>query len=143
MSEEATTEAATAEFSDAIKEMGDKIVGLTLKEAKELSDYLKDVHGIEPAAGGGAVVMAGPAGGGEGGGEAAEEKTEFDVVLESFGDNKIAVIKVVRTATGLGLKEAKEAVEGAPTPLKEGVSKEDAEKLKGELEEAGAKVTIK
>lgn len=142
MSEEATTEAA-ANFSDATKEMGDKIVGLTLKEAKELSDYLKDVHGIEPAAGGGAVVMAAGGGGDAGGAAAAEEKTEFDVVLEAFGDNKIGVIKVVRTATGLGLKEAKEAVEGAPTPLKEGVSKEDAEKLKGELEEAGAKVTIK
>lgn len=144
MSEEATAE-ATAEaksFSDAIKEMGDKIVGLTLKEAKELSDYLKDVHGIEPAAGGGAVMMA-PAAGDGGGAAAAEEKTEFDVELTSFGDNKIAVIKVVRTATGLGLKEAKEAVEGAPTKLKEGVSKEDAEKLKAELEEAGAKVEIK
>ncbi len=139
MSEEAVAEAT--EFSAATKEMGDKIVGLTLKEAKELSDYLKEVHGIEPASGGGAVVMAGPADGGDAG--AAEEKTEFDVSLESFGDNKIAVIKVVRTATGLGLKEAKEAVEGAPTTLKEGVSKEDAEKLKSDLEEAGAKVAIK
>lgn len=147
MSEEATAEAPAADaasFSDAIKEMGDKIVGLTLKEAKELSDYLKDVHGIEPAAGGGAVMMAPGAGGGDGGGEAAaEEKTEFDVELASFGDNKIAVIKVVRTATGLGLKEAKAAVEGAPTKLKEGVSKEEAEKLKADLEEAGAKVEIK
>lgn len=139
MSEEAVAEAT--EFSAATKEMGDKIVGLTLKEAKELSDYLKEVHGIEPASGGGAVMMAGPADGG--GGEAAAEQTEFDVSLESFGDNKIAVIKVVRTATGLGLKEAKEAVEGAPTTLKEGVSKEDAEKLKADLEEAGAKVAIK
>ena len=140
----AVAEAPAAEFSDAIKEMGDKIVGLTLKEAKELSDYLKDVHGIEPAAGGGAVMMAAPgAGGGEDGGGAAEEQTEFDVSLDGFGDNKIAVIKVVRTATGLGLKEAKEAVEGAPTKIKEGVSKEDAEKLKAELEEAGASVSIK
>ncbi|TWT96639.1 50S ribosomal protein L7/L12 [Botrimarina colliarenosi] len=139
MSEEAVAEAR--EFASTIKEMGDKIVGLTLKEAKELSDYLKEVHGIEPAAGGGAVMMAGPADGG--GAAAVEEQTEFDVVLESFGDNKISVIKVVRTATGLGLKEAKDAVEGAPTKLKEGVSKEEAEKLKTELEEAGAKVSIK
>lgn len=141
MSEEAVADAVETSFSDATKEMGDKIVGLTLKEAKELSDYLKEVHGIEPASGGGAVMMAGPADGG--GAEAAEEQTEFDVVLESFGDNKIAVIKVVRTATGLGLKEAKDAVEGAPNKLKEGVSKEDAEKLKADLEEAGAKVSIK
>lgn len=139
MSEEAVAEAR--EFAGAIKEMGDKIVGLTLKEAKELSDYLKEVHGIEPASGGGAIMMAAPT---EGGGAAAvEEKTEFDVVLESFGDNKIGVIKVVRTATGLGLKEAKDAVEGAPAKLKEGVSKDEAEKLKKELEEAGAKVSIK
>ena len=144
MSDAAVADAPATEFSDATKEMGDKIVGLTLKEAKELSDYLKDVHGIEPAAGGGAVMMAGPAGGGDAGdGGAAEEQTEFDVTLESFGDNKIAVIKVVRTATGLGLKEAKELVEGAPKPVKEGVSKEDAEKLKGELEEAGATAAIK
>ncbi|MEQ8849053.1 50S ribosomal protein L7/L12 [Botrimarina sp.] len=145
MSEEATAEATAdaASFSDAIKEMGDKIVGLTLKEAKELSDYLKDVHGIEPAAGGGAVMMAAPGAGDAGGAAAAEEQTEFDVELTSFGDNKIAVIKVVRTATGLGLKEAKEAVESAPTKLKEGVSKEDAEKLKADLEGAGAKVEIK
>lgn len=130
-----------AEFSDATKELGDKIVTLTLKEAKELSDYLKDVHGIEPAAGG-AVMMAGPAGGGEGA-AAADEQTEFDVVLESFGDQKIGVIKVVRTATGLGLKEAKDLVEGVPAKVKEGLSKEDAEKLKTELEAAGAKVAIK
>jgi large subunit ribosomal protein L7/L12 len=139
MSEEAVAEAR--EFAGAIKEMGDKIVGLTLKEAKELSDYLKEVHGIEPASGGGAVMMAAPADGG--GAAVAEEQTEFDVVLESFGDNKISVIKVVRTATGLGLKEAKDAVEGAPAKLKEGVSKDEAEKLKKELEEAGAKVSIK
>lgn len=139
MSEEAVAEAR--EFASAIKEMGDKIVGLTLKDAKELSDYLKEVHGIEPASGGGAIMMAAPADGG--GAAAVEEKTEFDVVLESFGDNKIGVIKVVRTATGLGLKEAKDAVEGAPAKLKEGVSKDEAEKLKKELEEAGAKVSIK
>ena len=135
------SDAAVAEVSDATKKLGDQIVGLTLKEAKELSDYLKDVYGIEPAAGG-AVVMA--AGGGDGGGgAAAEEKTEFDVVLEGAGGNKISVIKVVRAATGLGLKEAKDLVEAAPSKVKEGVSKEDAEKLKAELAEAGATVSIK
>ena len=136
------TDTPTMEFSDTAKDLGDKIVGLTLKEAKELSDYLKDVHGIEPAAGGGAVMMA-AGGAGEGGGEAAEEKVEFDVVLASFGEKKINVIKVVRAATGLGLKEAKDLVEGVPSKVKEGVSKEDAEKLKSELEEAGASVEIK
>jgi large subunit ribosomal protein L7/L12 len=135
------SDAATIEFSDATKKLGDDIVKLTLKEAKELSDYLKDVHGIEPAAGG-AVMVAGPAAGG-GGAAAAEEQTEFNVVMDSFGDNKINVIKVVRSATGLGLKEAKDLVEGVPSKVKEGVSKEEAEKLKKELEEAGAKVTIK
>src|SRR5690349_2447507 len=130
---------ATMEFADTTKKLGDQIVGLTLKEAKELSDYLKDVHGIEPAAGG-AVMVAGPAGGP--GAPAAEEQTEFNVVMDSFGDNKINVIKVVRSATGLGLKEAKDLVEGVPSKVKEGVSKEEAEKLKKELEDAGAKVTI-
>lgn len=132
---------AAREFSTTTVELGDKIVELTLKEAKELSDYLKDVHGIEPAAGG-AVVMAGGAGG-DAGAAAVEEKTEFDVVLESFGEKKIGVIKVVRAATALGLKEAKETVEGAPTTIKEGVSKEDADKLKTDLEAAGATVSIK
>lgn len=133
----------TREFSSETKDLGDKIVGLTLKAAKELSDYLDEVHGIKPASGGAVMVAAGGGGGGEGGGEAAAEKTEFDVVLESFGDNKIGVIKVVRTATGLGLKEAKELVESAPAKIKEGISKEDAEKLKAELEEAKATVAIK
>lgn len=136
------SEAATLEFSSTTKDLGDKIVGLTLKEAKELSDYLKDVHGIEPATGGG-VIMAGPGGGGEAGGAEAVEKDTFDVVLTGFGDKKIGVIKVVRAATGLGLKEAKDLVEGVPKPVKEGVSKEDAEKLKKELEEAGASVELK
>ena len=137
------TAEATREFSSDTKELGDKIVGLTLKAAKELSDYLDEVHGIKPAAGG-AVMMAAPAGGGGGGAaEAAAEKTEFDVVLESFGDNKIGVIKVVRAATGLGLKEAKDLVEGCPAKVKEGISKADAEKLVKELEEAKAKVSIK
>ncbi len=140
-----STAEATREFSPETKELGDKIVGLTLKAAKELSDYLDEVHGIKAAAGG-AVVMAAPgaAGGGAGGGaEPAAEKTEFDVVLESFGDNKIGVIKVVRAATGLGLKEAKDLVEGVPSKVKEGISKADAEKLKKELEEAKATVSIK
>jgi large subunit ribosomal protein L7/L12 len=136
------SDAAVMEYSATTKKLGDDIVKLTLKEAKELSDYLKDVHGIEPAAGGG-VVMMGDGGGAGGGAAAKEEKTEFDVVMDSFGDNKINVIKVVRSATGLGLKEAKDLVEGVPSKVKEGVSKEDAEKLKKELEEAGAKVTIK
>jgi large subunit ribosomal protein L7/L12 len=137
------TAEATREFTKETKELGDKIVALTLKAAKELSDYLDEVHGIKPAAGG-AVMMAAP-GGGAGGAaaEAAAEKTEFDVVLDAFGDNKIGVIKVVRAATGLGLKEAKDLVEGAPSKVKEGISKADAEKLKKELEESGAKVSIK
>ena len=131
------------EFSGAIKELGDKIVALTLKDAKELSDYLKDVHGIEPASGG-AVVMAAPAGGGDGGAAAAEEKTEFDVVLEGYEDaKKVAVIKVVKNATGGGLAESKTLVESKPCKIKTGVSKEEAEKLKKELEEAGAQVSIK
>ena len=139
------TAEATREFSSETKDLGDKIVGLTLKAAKELSDYLDEVHGIKPAAGG-AVMMAAPAAGGgaAGGGEAAAEKTEFDVVLESYpADAKIGIIKVVRAATGLGLKEAKDMVEAAPAKVKEGISKADAEKLKKELEEAKAKVAIK
>jgi len=135
------TAEATREFSPGIKEMGDKIVEMTLKQAKELSDYLEEVHGIKPAAGG-AVMMAAPGGGGPAA-PAAEAKTEFDVVLEGFGDKKIGVIKVVRAATGLGLKEAKDLVEGVPSKVKEGISKEDADKLKKELEEAGATVSIK
>ena len=138
------TAEATREFSNDTKDLGDKIVGLTLKAAKELSDYLDEVHGIKPAAGG-AVMMAAPGAGGAaaGAGEAAAEKTDFDVVLESFGDNKIGVIKVVRAATGLGLKEAKDMVDGVPSKVKEAISKADAEKLQKELEEAGAKVSLK
>src|SRR6185437_14629240 len=112
------------------------------KQAKELSDYLENVHGIKPAAGG-AVMMAAPSGDGGGGAEKPAAQTEFDVVLEGFGDKKIGVIKVVRAATGLGLKEAKDLVEGIPGKIKQGISKEDAEKLKKELEEAGATVSIK
>ena len=129
-------------FSDAIKALGDQIMGMTLKDAKELSDYLKEVYGVEPAAGG-AVMVAGPAAGADAA-PAAEEKTEFDVILEGFdAAKKIGVIKVVRTATGAALGEAKALVEGAPTPIKTGLAKEDAEKLKKELEEAGAKVSLK
>ena len=134
------TDEATREFSDLAKDLGEKIVALTLKEAKELSDYLEEVHDIKPAAGGGAVMVAGPAAAEAG---PAAEPTEFDVVLESFGEKKIGVIKVVRAATGLGLKEAKDLVEGVPAKVKEGLSKEDAEKFKTELEEAGATVAIK
>jgi len=132
--------AVATEFDAATKELGDKIVGLTLLQAKQLSDYLKEVHGIEPASGG-AVVMQ--AGGGGGAAEAAAEKTEFDVILTGFGDNKISVIKVVRGATGLGLKEAKDLVEGVPKPVKTGISKDDAAKLKAEIEAAGGKADIK
>jgi len=133
--------AEVQEFDDATKELGDKIVGLSLLEAKAVADYLKEVHGIEPAGGG--VVMAGPAGGAGGGEEAAAEKDSFDVVLTGFGDAKINVIKVVRTVTGLGLKEAKELVEGAPKPLKEGCEKEEAEKIKADIEEAGGTAELK
>ena len=136
-----TAEAEATEFDAATKELGDKIVGLTLLEAKKVVDYLKEVHDIEPA-GGGAVMVAGPADGGGDGGAAAEQ-TEFDVILTGDGGNKIPVIKVVRAATGLGLKEAKEVVEGAPKAIKEGVSKEDAEKLKEEVEGAGGTCEIK
>ena len=138
MAEEAT---ATVEYSAETKKLGDSIVELTLKQAKELSDYLKDEHGIEPAAGGGAVMVA--AAGDGGGGAAPEEKTDFDVVLENFGDKKIGVIKEVRAITGLGLKEAKALVEGVPGNVKEGVPKEEAEEIKKKLEEAGATVSIK
>jgi large subunit ribosomal protein L7/L12 len=132
--------AEVAEFEQGTKELGDRIVGLTLLEARKLADYLEQVHGIKPAAGG-AVMMAPMDGGG--GGAGPEEKTEFDVILTGFGDNKIPVIKVVRAATSLGLKEAKDLVEGVPKPLKQGISKEDAEKLKKEIEEAGGTCEIK
>jgi len=136
MSEEATTEKT---FSEEIKTLGDKIVGLTLLQAKELGDYLKEEHGIEPAAGA-VAIAAGPAG------EAVaeeEEQTSFDVILKVVGEQKIKVIKEVRAATALGLKEAKDLVEGAPKPVKEGLSKEDAEKLAKSLEEVGATVEVK
>lgn len=128
-----------ATYSPAIKEIGDKIVALSLLQAKELSDYLKNTYGLEAAAA--AAVVAAPAAGA--GAAAAAEKTEFDVILDNAGANKINVIKVVRAITGLGLAEAKGLVDGAPKPVKEAASKADAEKWKKELEEAGAKVTLK
>jgi len=130
-------------WSGQVKELGDKIVALTLMQAKELADYLKEVYGIEPAAGG-AVMVAGPAAAGGGAAaEAAPEKSTFDVILTSFGEKKIQVIKEVRALTSLGLKEAKELVDGVPKPVKEGASKEDAEAAKKQLEAAGATVEIK
>ena len=131
---------ATADIPADLKEIADKIVNFTLLEAKKLSDYLKDEYGIEPAAGGGVVMAAG--GGGEAA-EAEEEKTDFDVILTSFGGNKIPVIKIVRAATGLGLKEAKDLVENTPKAIKEGIPKEDAEKLVAEVKEAGGEAELK
>ncbi|MCE2495767.1 MAG: 50S ribosomal protein L7/L12 [Flavobacteriales bacterium] len=123
-----------------IKELGDSLVNLTVKEVSELADYLKEEYGIEPAAA--AVAVAGPAAGGgaEGGGE---EQTEFDVILKSAGGSKLAVVKLVKELTGLGLKEAKAVVDEAPSSVKEGVAKEEAEALKAQLEEAGAEVELK
>ena len=123
-----------------LKKLAEEIVGLTLLEAQELKTILKDEYGIEPAAGG-AVMVAGPAAGGAA--EAEEEKTEFDVILKSAGASKINVIKEVRGITGLGLKEAKELVEAGGKAVKEGVSKEEAEDIKGKLEAAGAEIEIK
>jgi large subunit ribosomal protein L7/L12 len=121
-----------------IKELGDKLVNLTVKEVNELATYLKEEYGIEPAAAA-VAVAAGPAGGGE----AAEEKNEFDVILKAAGASKLAVVKLVKELTGLGLKEAKEVVDGAPKAIKEGVTKDEAEALKSQLEEAGAEVELK
>jgi large subunit ribosomal protein L7/L12 len=126
-------------WNSEIKKLGDKIVELTLMQAKELGDYLKEEYGIEPAAGG-AVVMAGPAAQGQA--EQKEEKTSFSVVLKAVGDKKIQVIKEVRAITGLGLKEAKDLVEGAPKPVKEGLSKADADSAKAKLEAVGAVVEL-
>ncbi len=133
-------ETATLEFSAETKELGDKLAELNLKQAKELSDYLKEEHGIEPAAGG-AVMMAGPAAGGEGG--AVEEKTEFDVVLTGFGDKKLDVVKVVKAITGASLMESKKMVEACPATLKEAASKEDADKIKADVEAAGGSIELK
>lgn len=122
-----------------IKELGDQLVNLTVKEVNELAGYLKEEYGIEPAAA--AVAVAGPAAGGEAGG--GDEKTEFDVILKAAGASKLAVVKLVKEMTGLGLKEAKEKVDGAPSAIKEGVSKDEATALKTQLEEAGAEVELK
>ena len=135
---------ATAEppsFADNIKSLGESIVHLTVLEAKALGDYLEVVHGIKPAAA--AVAVAGPGAGPAPPPEAVAPKTEFDVVLEVIGPNKINVIKVVRAATSLGLNEAKDLVEASPKEIKTGISKDDAEKLKKDLEDAGATVKIK
>lgn len=137
--EAAAAPAETKSFDKKITKLGDEIAGLTLKEAVDLTDYMKDAYGIEPAAGG--TMMVAASGDGDGGVE--EEQTEFDVVLESHGDKKIQVIKVVREVTGLGLKEAKGLVDSAPGAIKEKVAKDEADDLKKKLEEAGGTVTIK
>jgi len=124
-----------------INALGDQIANLTLKQAKELSDYIKEKYGIEPAAGGGMMMM--PAGAGGGAAEAAPAQTEFDVVMTSFGDKKLDVVKVVKNLTGASLMDAKKLVEGVPAKIKEKVSKEDAEKVKAELAAVGATVEIK
>lgn len=124
-----------------IKALGDQLVELTVKEVNELATYLKETHGIEPAA---AAVIAGPAAGGAGGGaDAAAEKTNFDVVLKAPGANKLQIVKLVKELTGLGLKEAKDLVDGAPKTIKEGLPKDEAENLKKQLTEAGAEVELK
>ena len=123
-----------------IKALGDQLVELTVKEVTELASYLKETYGIEPAA---AAVVAGPAAGGAGGGAAAEEKTNFDVVLKAPGANKLQIVNLVKQLTGLGLKEAKDLVDGAPKTIKEGLPKDEAENLKKQLTEAGAEVELK
>ena len=133
-------ETATVEVDAKIKDLGDNIAGLTIKEAVDLKEYLKDAYGIEPAAGG-AVMVAGGGGGDEGGG--AAEQTEFDVVLTGAGDKKIQVIKAVRELTGLGLKEAKALVDEAPKPIKEKVGKDEADQIAEKIKEAGGEVEVK
>ena len=123
-----------------LKAFADQLVNLTVKEVNELADILKEEYGIEPAAAAAPVMVAGGAGGGE---EAAEEKSSFDVILKAPGGAKLAVVKLVKELTGLGLKEAKEVVDGAPKAVKEGVAKDEAESLKKQLEEAGAEVELK
>jgi large subunit ribosomal protein L7/L12 len=123
-----------------VKELAEKLVNLTVKEVNELAKILKEEYGIEPAA---AAVAVAAVGGTGGGGAAAEEKTSFDVILKSGGAQKLAVVKIVKDLTGLGLKEAKDLVDGAPKPIKEGVSKEEAESIKTQLTEAGAEVEVK
>lgn len=122
-----------------LKALAEELVNLTVKDVNELADILKEEYGIEPAAA--AVAVAGPAAGGDG--DAAEEKSEFDVILTAAGGSKLAVVKLVKELTGLGLKESKELVDGAPKAIKEGVAKDEAESLKKQLEEAGAEVELK
>ena len=122
-----------------LKDFAEQLVNLSVKEVNELAEILKEVYGIEPAAAA-VAVAAGPAGGGDAGGE---EKSEFDVILKAAGGSKLAVVKLVKELTGLGLKEAKELVDNAPSPIKEGVAKDEAEGLKSSLEEAGAEVELK
>ncbi|MCL4219932.1 MAG: 50S ribosomal protein L7/L12 [Phycisphaerales bacterium] len=129
----------TKTFDAKIVELGDKLAGLTLKEAVDLGDYMKQTYGIEAAAGG-AVMMAGPAGGAAA--PAAEEKSSFDVIIKSDGGKKIGVIKVVRELTGLGLKEAKDLVDKLPAKVKEGLSKDEAEAMAAKLKEAGAEIEL-
>ena len=136
-------EASGKEWSAEVKDLGDKIVGLTLLKAQELGDYLKDVYGIEAAAAPVLAAGAVPAAGGVAGAAAEAEKEDFTVVLTGSGDKKIQVIKVVRELTGLGLKEAKDLVDGAPKPIKEDVPKAQAEEMKKKIEEAGGTVELK
>jgi large subunit ribosomal protein L7/L12 len=123
-----------------VKSLGDQLVELTVKEVNELASYLKETYGIEPAA---AAVVAGPAAGGAAAGAAAAEKTNFDVVLKAAGPNKLQIVKLVKELTGLGLKEAKDVVDGAPKTIKEGLPKDEAENLKKQLVEAGAEIELK
>ncbi|MEQ1585436.1 MAG: 50S ribosomal protein L7/L12 [Cyclobacteriaceae bacterium] len=123
-----------------VKSLGDQLVELTVKEVNELASYLKETYGIEPAA---AAVVAGPAAGAAAGGAAAAEKTNFDVVLKAAGPNKLQIVKLVKELTGLGLKEAKDVVDGAPKTIKEGLPKDEAENLKKQLVEAGAEIELK
>ena len=123
-----------------LKDFAEQLVNLTVKEVNELAEILKEEYGIEPAAAAVAVAAGGPAAGGDAGGE---EKSEFDVILKAAGGSKLAVVKLVKELTGLGLKEAKELVDNAPSPIKEGVAKDEAEGLKSSLEEAGAEVELK
>lgn len=136
MAEEAS---AVADIDAEVKKVADKVADFSLKQAVDFKNYMKEQYGIEPAAAG-AVMVAGAAGPAE---AEAEEQTEFDVILESFGEKKIQVIKAVREVTSLGLKQAKDLVDGAPKPVKEKISKEDAEALKTKLEEVGATVSVK
>ena len=133
------SESATLEIASDLKDLGDKIANLTLKQAKELSDYIENAYGIKPAAGG-AVMMAAPS---EAGPAAAAVQTEFDVVMTGFGDKKLEVVKVVKNITGASLMDAKKMVEAVPAKIKEKVSKEEAEKVKAELEAVGAAVEVK